>query len=289
MRDVIVIGKGPAGISAALYIKRAGLDVLVIGKDYGALSTADKIDNYYGFGHTISGRELVENGIKQAKRLGIEILTQEVISITKNERFEVKTLENAYEANLLLLATGKKRTGMKIPGFERFKGKGISFCAVCDGFFFRGKKLALIGSGDYAAAELEELKRFTEDITVFTNQMPITTDKFGSDVNIVTDKILSIDGQDRVEKITTEKGEYPVDGIFVAIGTASAADFATKIGVMTDKDRIIVDSNYMTNLEGLYAAGDAIGGLSQIAKAVADGALAAVDIIKKAKILKKGK
>lgn len=289
MKDVIIIGKGPAGISAAIYLKRAGLDVLVIGKDYGALTSADKINNYYGFEHIISGKELVESGIKQAENLGIEILNQEVVGITKNERFEVKTPDSTYESNLVLLATGKKRSEIKIPGFGRLKGKGISFCAVCDGFFFRGKKLALIGSGDYAAAELEELKRFTEDITVFTNQMPITTRNFNTDTGIVTDKILSIDGEDRVEKIVTEGGEYPVDGVFVAIGTASAADFATKIGVMTDKDRIIVDQNYMTNLEGLYAAGDAIGGLSQIAKAVADGALASVDMIKKAKLLKKGK
>ena len=163
MKDAIIIGKGPAGVSAAVYLKRAGLDVLIIGKDLGALEKSHKIENYYGFENPISGRELLENGVKQAQNLGIEIITDEVIDLAKEKDFIVKTTTQTYESKAVLLATGKSRIKVDINGFDEFKGKGISFCVVCDGFFYRNKKVALIGNGDYAAAELHELQNITKD------------------------------------------------------------------------------------------------------------------------------
>jgi thioredoxin reductase (NADPH) len=285
MRDAIVIGKGPAGISAAIYLKRAGIDVLVIGKGYGALENSDKIENFYGFEEPISGKELIEKGIKQAENLGIEVITDEVVSIEKYENFIVKTLDKSFEAKTVLLATGKSRVKIDIKGFEKFKGKGISFCAVCDGFFYRNKKVAVIGNGKYAANELSELMNFTKDIILFTNGQDLTTDNIPDDIDIVYDKISEIYGDDKIKGLIAGNTNFDVDGIFIALGTASASDFAMKMGVFTEKDSIIVDEDFMTNVEGFYAAGDAIGGFLQIAKAVSDGAHASKGMIK---YIKKG-
>ena len=281
MFDAIVIGKGPAGISAAIYLARANRNVLVIGKGIGALEKAEKIDNYYGFTDTISGEELSKQSIKQAERLGIEILTDEVTSIEKAHAFTVSTPSNTYQAKSIFLASGKQRTGLKVKGFREFQGKGISFCAVCDGFFYRDKALALIGSGDYAAHEYEQLRSLTDKITVFTDGSKDISKLFPTDANIVYDKITEISGDVKVEEVLTSGDEsYPVDGIFVAIGTAGASNFAQTLGIITQNDNIVVDEDYMTNLDGLFAGGDCIGGLAQIAKSVSDGAIAATNMIR---------
>ena len=280
MRDVIVIGKGPAGISAAIYLKRAGIDVLVLGKDLGALEKSEKIENFYGLDEPLSGKEIVEKGIAQAESFGIEVVADEVTSITKEEDFIVSAVSKTYEAKAVLIATGKSRTSVDIKGFEEYKGKGISFCAVCDGFFYKNKKIAVIGNGDYAMNELNELRNFTKDIILFTDDKKLTTEFLPQGVPICTDKITEFYGDDKIKGITAGKTNYDVDGVFVAVGTASASDFAMKMGVFTENQNIIVDENYMTNIEGLYSAGDAIGGFLQIAKAVSDGAHASRSIIK---------
>lgn len=289
MRDVIIIGKGPAGISAAIYLKRAGIDVLVIGKGFGALEKSEKIENFYGLEEPLSGRELVEKGITQAESLGIDVISEEIISIIKEDNFIVNAVSEKYEAKAVLIATGKSRTNLNIKGFEDFKGKGISFCAVCDGFFYRNKKIAVIGNGDYAMNELNELRNFTKDITLFTNGKKLTAEIIPQGVPICTDKITEFYGDDKIKGIIAGNTKYDVDGVFVAVGTASASDFAMKMGVFTEDQNIIVDENFMTNIEGLYAAGDAIGGFLQIAKAVSDGAHASKSIIKYIKNVNKEK
>lgn len=280
MKDVIIIGKGPAGISAAIYLKRANIDVLVIGKGNGSLEKSEMIENYYGFVEPISGIELLNRGIAQAERLGIEILSDEVVGIKQEENFVVETANSHFEAKIVLLATGMSRAGLKVKGFETLSGKGISFCAVCDGFFYRNKSLAVIGNGDYAANEIADLGHFTQDIKLFTNGLDITTKKLAANQSIVTDKILEIKGEDHVEAIITTKGEYPLDGIFVAMGTASANDFAKSLGALTQGTNLIVDETYMTTVNGIFAAGDCIGGFWQISKSVSDGANASKHIIK---------
>jgi thioredoxin reductase (NADPH) len=280
MYDTIIIGKGPAGISAALYLVRSGFSVLVIGKGHGSLEKADKIENYYGFPEPVGGAELVDRGIAQAERLGVTVLTEEVVNIGMEDSFVIKTVTGEYQSKTVLLATGKSRFTMKIPGFEEFRGKGISFCATCDGFFYRNKRLAVIGSGDYAANELHELLVFTRDITLFTNGEKVTTDNFPSSVSVVADKITRFSGTAKITGIETADGTvHSVDGVFVAIGTANAADFAAKVGVEVQGTDIVVDPEYMTNIPGLFAGGDCIGGFLQIAKSVSDGALAAKNMI----------
>lgn len=285
MFDAIIIGKGPAGISASLYLKRAGFDVLVIGKDGGALEKTERIENYYGLERPLSGKELLDRGVAQAQALGIEVRSAEVTAIEKETNFTVRTEQGAAESKTLLLATGKSRIKADIKGLDPLRGRGVSFCAVCDGFFYRGKRLGVIGSGAYALSELSELTRFTKEITLFTNGSPLTAQTIPEGLSIVSEPILSIDGTDTVEGITTTEGTTPLDGVFVAIGTAGASDFALKLGVLTNGNDLAVDSDFMTNVDGLYAAGDAIGGFLQIAKAVSDGALAAKSMIRRLKTL----
>jgi len=288
--DVVIIGKGPAGISSAVYLARAGYSVLVIGKDRGALERAETIENYYGFQEPIGGADLVERGIAQALRFGVTVLSGEVVSLALEDSFIARTVDNEYSSTALLVATGKQRMVLNIPGFEEFRGKGISFCATCDGFFYRNKKVAVIGSGDYAASELAELLHFTKDITLFTNGVSLATKLLPPEISVVSDKIAAFTGNEKLTGITLEsqsqsqsqaqaKTEYPVDGVFVAVGTAGAADFAAKLGVEVSLSDIIVDSSFMTNIPGLFAAGDCVGGFLQVAKAVADGAIAAKGII----------
>ncbi len=274
MKQVIIIGYGPAGISAALYLKHAGIDPFVIGKDHGSFSSGrEDIDNYYGFSETINGKDLIENGLKQAKRQGIELANEPVIGLSEIESgFIVKTEHHEYQTKAVLLATGKRRLALNKPGFKKFIGKGISLCATCDGFFYRKKKLAIIGTGKYMLQELSHLKRVTDDITIFTNGKPFNEE---TGYPVVTEPIKSFVGKQKLQEIHTTKNVYPFDGAFVAIGTPSALEFAQTLGIVMDKQNIVVDENYETNIPGLFAAGDIIGGKLQIAKAVYDGMMVA--------------
>ncbi len=278
MKDVVIVGVGPAGISAAIYLKRAGMNPLVIGQDFGTLkSYTGKIENYYGFENPISGDTLIENGIKQAKNLDVEILLDSVISLDQEDgHFIIKTIQHQFTSKSVILATGKKRLSLSIPGFNQFKAKGISFCATCDGYFFRRKKIAIVGCGHYMINELEVLSQINKDITVFTNGHELIDDV---DFPVVKSKIVKFVGEQKLSHIETEDGEsYEVQGAFIAIGTPSSIDFATKLGVIIDKNNISVDQNYQTNIDGLFAIGDVIGGKLQIAKAVYDGMMVADQI-----------
>lgn len=147
MYDIIIIGAGPAGISAALYAKRANTKVLVLYHGETSLENAEKIDNYYGFPGGITGEDLYENGIKQAEELGVEIKKKEVIQIENlGNTFNVKTEDEDYKTKAIILSTGNKKVRPKIKGIKEFEGKGISYCAICDAFFYRKKNVAVIGN-----------------------------------------------------------------------------------------------------------------------------------------------
>jgi thioredoxin reductase (NADPH) len=278
MKDVIIVGVGPAGISAAIYLKRAGMNPLVIGQDFGTLkSYPGKIENYYGFENPIAGETLIENGIKQAKNLNIDILMDSVISLDRfDDHFTIQTINSKFSSKIIILATGKKRLSLSIPGFNQFKGKGISFCATCDGYFFRRKKIAIIGCGPYMINELSYLSQINKDITVFTNGHKLSEDV---EFPVITQKIVKFLGSNKLSHIETDDGNhYEVQGAFVAIGTPSSIDFATKLGVVIENNNIVVNQNYQTNVDGLFAIGDVIGGKLQIAKAVYDGMMVADNI-----------
>ena len=150
--DIIIIGAGPAGISASLYTVRANRKTLILYEDKSSLEKTDKIENYYGFENGISGKDLYETGIKQAKNLGVDVKKEEVIKIEMNMnnkdnyRFIVTTSNNVYKSKAVILATGNKKNKPKITGIEKFEGKGVSYCAICDGFFYRNKDVAVIGN-----------------------------------------------------------------------------------------------------------------------------------------------
>jgi thioredoxin reductase (NADPH) len=155
MYDAIIIGAGPAGISASLYLKRANKNVLVLYHGESELEKAHRIENYYGFPNGITGANLYQNGISQAKALGVDVLGSEVLSILMKEKmeFNVKTIGQEYQAKVIILATGNKKLKPNIKGVEEYEGRGISYCAICDGFFYRKKPVVVIGSGNYAISE----------------------------------------------------------------------------------------------------------------------------------------
>ena len=283
--DVAIIGAGPAGITASLYTKRANLKTLVLYKDESSLEKADIIENYYGFKKGISGKELYQKGIEQAKKLKIEVKKEEVLKIELvPEGFMVKTSNLQYIAKAVILATGNKKNKPKIPGIEKLEGKGISYCAICDGFFYRNKSVAVLGNGDYAISETNDLINIANDITILTNGKK--KPEFRADnVTIDTRVIKKISGEKKVEQIEFEDGtRINVNGIFIAQGVAGSTEFAKKLGAITSKDKIVVNEKMETNIKGLYACGDCTGGLLQISKAVYEGAIAGIQTSKYLKI-----
>ena len=169
MQDMVIIGNGPAGLSAALYLLRAGFSVTIIGKDNGALSKAEKIENYFGLPVPQDGNTLVENGKKQAAELGAVLLEEEVVGISWNGSYQIATTGQTLESRSLLLATGSPRKRPAIPGLKELEGKGVSYCAVCDAFFYRGKDVAVLGNGEYALHEAQELLPLAGRVTLLTN------------------------------------------------------------------------------------------------------------------------
>ena len=280
MYDTIILGAGPAGVSAGLYCKRANKNVLMIYNDDSGLLKAHQIDNYYGFEDGISGEELYEKGIRQAKNLGIEAVKEEVIKIEiDNNSFKVITDKKTYESKTVILAIGAKKNTLKIHGIKELEGKGISYCAICDGFFYRNKMVVVIGSGNYAISETNDLLNIANKITILTNGEKAP--EFRADgVDIVTKRIKEISGTNRVEEVKfDDDSSMKTDGVFIAQGTAGATEFAKKLGIITKNDKIVVDDNMKTNIKGIFACGDCTGGLLQVSKAVYEGAKAGLSVV----------
>ena len=277
MKELVIIGQGPAGISAALYAVRGGASVTVIAKDGGALAKADRIQNYYGFADGVSAKKLVADGIAQAKNIGAKFVEAEVCGIEFGaDGFEVKTTDKTITASAIVIACGTARNVPPIRNIDKFEGRGVSYCAICDGFFFRGKKVAVIGSGPYAESEYGVLKNIIEDVTILTNglepQFSLPCD---------TRKVESFEGGEAVEAIMFADGtREKFDGIFIACGSAGAFELSKKLGLETDGNKIVTDEKRATNIPGIYAAGDCTPGLQQIAKAVCDGMIAGTEALK---------
>ena len=280
MYDVIVIGSGPAGITAAIYAKRRNLSILVISKGISALQKAEKIDNYYGFENGISGKELYVNGIKQAKNLGIDFIEDEVINIEYINQFTIETVNSKYEAKAVILATGVSRNVPNIKGIKEFEGKGVSYCAVCDSFFYKGKDVAVLGDGNYAIHEFETLKPIASSVTILTNGNAMVENR-DSSIEVNSKKIREFRGDTKLEEVEFEDNTIQnLNGVFIAMGTASSSDLARKIGARIENNNIIVNENMETTVPGLFACGDCTGGLLQISKAVYEGAKAGLAVLK---------
>ncbi len=280
MYDVIVIGSGPAGITAAIYSKRRNLSILVISKGNGTLQKAEKIDNYYGFENGISGKELYVNGIKQAKNLGIDFIEDEVINIEYINQFTIETVNSKYEAKAVILATGVSRNVPNIKGIKEFEGKGVSYCAVCDSFFYKGKDVAVLGDGNYAIHEFETLKPIASSVTILTNGNTMVENR-DSSIEVNIKKIREFRGDTKLEKVEFEDNTIQnLNGVFIAMGTASSSDLARKIGARIENNNIVVNENMETTVPSLFACGDCTGGLLQISKAVYEGAKAGLAVLK---------
>lgn len=280
MNDVVIIGSGPAGLSAALYILRAGFSVTVIGKDNGALEKAESIQNYFGLERPMSGHELVEIGKKQVRELGGTILQDEVVGIKWDGDYTVFTVNTEISAKAIILTTGASRKRMKIKSLDQFEGYGVSYCAICDAFLYRGREVAVLGNGEYALHEIQELINITGPITLLTNGMEPAAD-FPPQVNIITTPLAELTGDQYLESIRFQDGtSLKTSCLFVALGTAKGSDLARKLGIRLEDERIVVNEQMDTGLPGVFAAGDCIGGVLQVSVAVGEGAKAALSCIR---------
>ena len=279
MYDVVVVGKGPAGISAALYCKRAGLSVLVIGMGAGALEKAEKIENYYGLNAQLTGLQVLQNGWQQAAHLAIEMLDAEVVDIAWDSHFIVSTNQESFAATSVILASGAQRKAPKLEGLTQLEGKGVSYCAVCDAFFYRGKQVAVFGAGAYALHEANDLLPVAGKVTLFTNGQPLEI-AVPPELEVCEKPLAKLIGEDRLESAQfTDGTSQQIDGFFVALGSAGAGAFAKKLGLAMNGIYLETDAKMATAIPGLYAAGDCVGGIQQVSTAVAEGTQAAFSAI----------
>ncbi len=305
--DVIIVGAGPGGISAALYAGRANLKVLVLYYGESQLEKAHKIDNYYGFEEGISGSQLYKNGIKQAENLGIDVVNSEVmnieaVSMDSFPLYGVKTTSEEYTAPVVVLATGNKKLRPNVAGIAELEGKGVSYCAVCDGFFYRRKKVCVIGDKRYALQEALHLANIAESVTILTNgsdavikslleeERARISEEVAAKIAVDSRKITGILGEQKVSGVAFSEGEnLEADGVFVALGEAGGADFAKKIGLTMNGDSIAADEKMQTNAKGIYSCGNVNGGLLQVSKAVYEGAVAGLSAVEYLRGQKNGK
>lgn len=280
MSKAIIIGSGPAGISAALYTARGNVDTTIISSGYGALEKAHKIENYYGLKEPISGKELHDIGISQAKALGCTIVEGEVLGLGYDGQITVSLKDDLLKADAVIISTGSSRKSPSIKGLADFEGRGVSYCATCDGFFYRDKSVVVIGNGEYALHEAMALTPLAEKVYILTNGQPAKA-QFPENIIVIDKQIDEISGDAAVESISFKDGTaLSANGIFVAMGSAGSVDLARKLGALIEGNKIIVDENMQTNIPGLFACGDCTGGLLQVSKAVADGAIAGTSTVK---------
>ena len=285
MGKVLVLGGGPAGVSAALYALRSGAEVQVVFKGYGtsALSKAELIQNYYGLPSPLSGAELEAHGIRGAKAVGVEFVEDELIALDVREDFRGfrgLSSHHSYESDSLIIAAGASRKAPPLPGLAGLAGHGVSYCATCDGFLYRGKTVAVLGAGEYAFHEAESLLPHAAKVFLFSNgEQPAADPPAG--VEHRADPLLAVEGNERVTgAVFADGSRLPIDGLFVAIGTAGSTELARRLGVMLEGQNIKVDARMATNVPGVFAAGDCTGGLLQISKAVQEGAVAGLSAVK---------
>lgn len=288
MRKCIIIGAGPAGMNAALYLKRAGIDVVLIEKEVpgGEMLKTNKIENYLGF-ESIDGGELALKMSKHIKDLGIKIMKDKVLKVTKNDKFIVETEKEKLEADYVIVATGRTPRKLGLRGEDVLTGRGISYCAVCDGAFYRGKEVAVIGGGDAALTEALYLSDLCAKVYVVVRRDLRASEVLQSRVkakeNIIVLKnvnVSKLDFDERLSSIILDDGKtLPVSGMFIAIGGMPQLNFLDDLDVMMKNGYIVTNDKMESSVKGLYAVGDVrYKDYYQIVTAVSDGAVAALSI-----------
>lgn len=280
--DILIIGQGPAGLSAAIYTARAGMDTLILGCAPKVAGDYD-IDNYFGFMESISGKDLIERGRLQAAKFGAGMRCDRVLGVhqTEDGAFVGKTETQEISAQALILATGVSRIRPGIDNLGDYEGKGVSYCVSCDGFFMRGKPVLVVGEGNFAANQALELTQYTPRVTVCAQGKDVSmSEEFlyrlrESDIPVLEDKVTSLAGDGGLERAVLDSGkELDAQGLFVAMGQASSSDFAYTLGLARNGQFIETDREQRTNVPGVFAAGDCVGRFLQISVAVGEGALA---------------
>jgi len=292
--DLIIMGAGPAGISAGIYARRRELETLVLEKASvgGQILLTNEIENWPGF-ESISGSELAKRMESHARKLGVEFKAEEVIGMNlKEEMKTITTREKEYQTKAVIIATGGQHRKLGIKGEGEFAGKGVSYCAICDGPFFKDKTIAVVGGGNAAAEDALYLSELASKTYLIHRKGSLRAEeavqkklKERGVESILNTEIEEILGDKFVTsiKIKTDKEEriLPVDGVFVAIGIVPSTTMAKGAGIELDeKDYIKVNRNQETNIPGVFAAGDITGGVMQISTAVGEGCVAALSAYK---------
>jgi thioredoxin reductase (NADPH) len=291
--ELAIIGGGPAGFSAAIYAVRSGINTIVFDKGFGGglAAVSPNIENYAGF-ESISGIDLVEKMKAHAGKYTDIKFNETVNNISKKgKEFIIETDKDSYNVKAVLLSTGTEYRKLNVEGEKELAGKGVSYCATCDGFFFKDKNVAVIGGGNTALVEAVFLKQIgCKNVYLIHRRDQLRAEKAYQDdaiekgVEIIyethVEKIL---GNDKVESlelhnVNTDKiSKLPIDGVFVSIGEEPQNAIAKELGCKIDeKGYVIVDRQQRTSVEGVYAAGDITGGLRQVITACAEGAIAAL-------------
>ncbi|PIZ00235.1 hypothetical protein COY62_03680 [bacterium (Candidatus Howlettbacteria) CG_4_10_14_0_8_um_filter_40_9] len=292
--DLIIIGSGPAGITASIYAARYKLDFICIGKEHGGTANeAFMVENYPGL-PDIPGIELMKKMKNQAEKIGANIITDDINTIKKDkEIFSIKTNGEEYGAKNIILTTGTNRTRLKVPGEEELRGKGVAYCATCDAPLFRNKIVAVVGGGDAALTAAVQLGDVAEKVYLIARKdlrgTPAWIDTINKNkkIEVMLGKSLKeIKGDNKVSSvIIRETGEeISVNGVFVEIGATPAIEIIKDLGIELDSSHHIqIDESQQTNIKGMLAAGDLTTGsnkLKQIVTACSEGAIAANTVYK---------
>ncbi len=290
--DVVIIGGGPGGMTAGIYAVRRSLKTLILERGLcgGQMQITPEIGNWPGT-KMITGPELSANMQEHAKSLGVEFLTEEVIDLElKGEVKKVKTRNKEINAKTVIIATGGSHRKLEAKGEDKLVGRGVSYCATCDGPLFKGKTVAVIGGGNAAVEDALYLNNLAGKTYLvhrrdeFRAEEKQMKDLEASDIELVVDTVIDeIKGDPMVEELSlnntkTEKlSSIKVDGVFISIGNVPSTQLAKKAGVDLDERGFIsVDRDMKTNVPGVFAAGDVIGGIPQISTAVGEGCIAAL-------------
>jgi thioredoxin reductase (NADPH) len=296
VHDVIVVGSGPSGYTAALYLARAQLKPLVIEgvTSGGALMLTTEVENFPGWPDGIMGPELMEGMRKQAERFGAELITDDATALDLSGEIKTVTVGDAvYQARAVILAMGSAYKMLGVPGEDRLMGHGVSACATCDGFFFRGQDIAVVGGGDTAMEEATFLTRFADTVTVVHRRDTLRASKVMQERAFANDKITflwdtgidEVVGDPKVEGLTIrnlktdEVSTLPVTGFFVAIGHEPRSDLVKGQVDLDDEGYVqVIRRSTSTNLEGVFAAGDLVDHTyRQAITAAGSGCAAALD------------
>ncbi|MBN1802658.1 MAG: FAD-dependent oxidoreductase [Candidatus Lokiarchaeota archaeon] len=288
--DVIILGGGPSAIGAAIYAARFALDLLVIGKTFGGLiASTHLVENYPGITST-SGTGLMEMFREHMNSLNIPYITDEITNIEKEgDHFLLKSFFMSFKTKTIIVATGSERKKLNIPGEEEFTGKGVSYCATCDGMFFKDKTLAVIGGSDSAVKEALFLSQHATKVYIIYRGEEIRAEPINKKrlegnkkIEIITEtQITEIKGDFSVNAIIFENGkEFKVDGVFIEIGSVPKSKVVEQLGVkLNQKNEININRRSETNIPGIYAAGDvADAPFKQAITGVAEGVVAAYSV-----------